>query len=205
MTDSLANGRRDEFLASIRRLVVEQSPGADPGGAAAPADGRLVLTPALRVAQPEADAPGAAGDPPPPDEWDALLRSALEEVSASAEPASSGPEETERAGAPAGPGGGEESGEERNETGLADAWEPDGSEAPDHWTLDQPPPEPLFRRRAVGATGPAAPAPDREMLRALVAEVLREELQGELGERITRNVRKLVRREILRALAVGES
>ncbi|NAZ35746.1 hypothetical protein [Rubellimicrobium sp. CFH 75288] len=201
MTDSLANGRRDEFLASIRRLVVEQSPGADPGGAAAPADGRLVLTPALRVAQPEADASGAADDPPPPDEWDALLRSALEEVSASAEPASSGPEETERAGAPAGPG----SGEERNETGPADAWEPDGSEASDHWTLDQPPPEPLFRRRTVGGTGSAAPAPDREMLRALVAEVLREELQGELGERITRNVRKLVRREILRALAVGDS
>jgi len=33
-----------------------------------------------------------------------------------------------------------------------------------------------------------------------VIEIVRQELQGELGERITRNVRKLVRREIHRAL-----
>ncbi|MEL6690382.1 MAG: hypothetical protein AAFP28_08680, partial [Pseudomonadota bacterium] len=42
---------------------------------------------------------------------------------------------------------------------------------------------------------------DEEQLRDMVAEIVREELQGELGERITRNVRKLVRREINRALA----
>ena len=38
-------------------------------------------------------------------------------------------------------------------------------------------------------------------LRAAVVRILREELAGELGEKITRNVRKLVRREINRALA----
>lgn len=42
---------------------------------------------------------------------------------------------------------------------------------------------------------------DEEALRDLVAELVREELQGPLGERITRNVRKLVRAEIARALA----
>ncbi|MBK5946705.1 hypothetical protein CCR83_09730 [Rhodobacter veldkampii DSM 11550] len=42
---------------------------------------------------------------------------------------------------------------------------------------------------------------DEEALRALIADVVRQELQGMLGERITRNVRKLVRREIQRALA----
>jgi len=42
---------------------------------------------------------------------------------------------------------------------------------------------------------------DEEMLRQLVSDIVREELQGALGERITRNVRKLVRREINRALA----
>lgn len=42
---------------------------------------------------------------------------------------------------------------------------------------------------------------DEEVLRDLVAEIVRQELQGALGERITRNVRKLVRREIHRALA----
>ncbi|MEM0948561.1 MAG: hypothetical protein AAGK37_14255 [Pseudomonadota bacterium] len=41
---------------------------------------------------------------------------------------------------------------------------------------------------------------DEEALRDIVAEIVRSELQGELGERITRNVRKLVRREIHRAI-----
>ena len=45
---------------------------------------------------------------------------------------------------------------------------------------------------------------DEETLRDLVAEIVRQELQGSLGERITRNVRKLVRREIQRALAAQE-
>ncbi|MEM6729524.1 MAG: hypothetical protein AAF618_13560 [Pseudomonadota bacterium] len=42
---------------------------------------------------------------------------------------------------------------------------------------------------------------DADLLRDMVSEIVREELQGALGERITRNVRKLVRREINRALA----
>lgn len=41
---------------------------------------------------------------------------------------------------------------------------------------------------------------DEDALRDLVSEIVRQELQGTLGERITRNVRKLVRREIHRAL-----
>lgn len=41
---------------------------------------------------------------------------------------------------------------------------------------------------------------DMETLRELVAGIIRQELQGALGERITRNVRKLVRREINRVL-----
>lgn len=41
---------------------------------------------------------------------------------------------------------------------------------------------------------------DEEMLRDMVAQLIREELRGALGERITQNVRKLVRREIQRAL-----
>lgn len=45
---------------------------------------------------------------------------------------------------------------------------------------------------------------DEDLLRPLVARLIREELQGELGERITQNVRKLVRREILRALNAHE-
>lgn len=41
---------------------------------------------------------------------------------------------------------------------------------------------------------------DEVALRAAVVRILREELAGEMGERITRNVRKLVRREINRVL-----
>ncbi len=45
---------------------------------------------------------------------------------------------------------------------------------------------------------------DEDALRDLVADIVRQELQGALGERITRNVRKLVRREIHRALTNQE-
>jgi hypothetical protein len=45
---------------------------------------------------------------------------------------------------------------------------------------------------------------DENALRALVSDVVREELTGPLGERITRNVRKLVRREIYRILSSKE-
>lgn len=48
------------------------------------------------------------------------------------------------------------------------------------------------------------PMIDEEKLRELVKEVVREELQGNLGERITRNVRKLVRREIHNILTTQE-
>ena len=42
---------------------------------------------------------------------------------------------------------------------------------------------------------------NEDALRAMVATVIREELKGALGERITRNVRKMVRREIANALS----
>lgn len=45
---------------------------------------------------------------------------------------------------------------------------------------------------------------DEEALRDLVRDIIREELQGVLGERITRNVRKLVRSEINRILVSRE-
>lgn len=45
---------------------------------------------------------------------------------------------------------------------------------------------------------------DEDTLREIVVQTVREELMGELGERITRNVKKLVRREIHRAIASRE-
>lgn len=46
---------------------------------------------------------------------------------------------------------------------------------------------------------------DLESLRELVAEIVRDELRGTLGERITRNLRVLVRKEIGRALSTVPS
>ena len=45
---------------------------------------------------------------------------------------------------------------------------------------------------------------DEDTLRDIIVVVVREELQGVLGQRITRNVRKMVRREIRLALAAEE-
>jgi hypothetical protein len=47
---------------------------------------------------------------------------------------------------------------------------------------------------------PNAPILDEESLREVINALVREELQGELGERINRNLRKLIRREVLQVL-----
>ena len=45
---------------------------------------------------------------------------------------------------------------------------------------------------------------DEDVLRELVRDILREELAGRMGERITSNIRKLVRAEIARSFATQE-
>ncbi|WP_159980390.1 hypothetical protein [Roseobacter cerasinus] len=45
---------------------------------------------------------------------------------------------------------------------------------------------------------------DEETLQRMISEILRAELQGEMGERITQNLRKMVRREIQRALSTRD-
>ena len=116
------------------------------------------------------------------------------------------------------------------ETAIAktsDQWEPDGiskddyagTEAsgmawPDTADLDATTtPVETPEGEADAPVEQAAPTPvspiddqilDEEALRDLVSDIVRSELQGALGERITRNVRKLVRREIHRALAARD-
>ncbi|NDR59137.1 hypothetical protein [Aliiruegeria sabulilitoris] len=85
-----------------------------------------------------------------------------------------------------------------DEVDLPDPWAPDLHEAiSDHSEADEDEqgeaPDNLF------ASGAAVL--DEDALREMVTEMLHKELRGALGERITRNVRKLVRREIHRALA----
>lgn len=65
----------------------------------------------------------------------------------------------------------------------------------------------LSAAEGVSPVGEDQPLIDEAALRAMIAQVIRTELRGDLGERITHNVRKLVRREVLRVLAEtqGES
>lgn len=57
---------------------------------------------------------------------------------------------------------------------------------------------------AVTSYAPSAmPMLDEDALREIVRQIIREELSGALGERITRNVRKLVRVEINRAMTTS--
>lgn len=79
------------------------------------------------------------------------------------------------------------------EVDTEDGDEDDLAQQDDDWDDDG---ETLFAEEA--------PILDPEALRLMVAEILREELQGPLGERMTRNVRKLVRSEIRRAFAGRE-
>ncbi|WP_171128788.1 MULTISPECIES: hypothetical protein [unclassified Ruegeria] len=67
----------------------------------------------------------------------------------------------------------------------------------------------IFIRARKNTTDVAAPSDrkallpeglDETALQELIAQIVREELQGELGERVSRNLRKMVRREIARAL-----
>ncbi|MBN9885836.1 hypothetical protein [Salipiger abyssi] len=94
---------------------------------------------------------------------------------------------------------------------FADAFEPAEPE-PSEATVLRGPPWRGEPERAPRAQAPVStPEPERgatdlpttideDMLREMVAGIVRQELQGALGERITRNVRKLVRREIHRML-----
>ena len=62
----------------------------------------------------------------------------------------------------------------------------------------------LSQTKTEGASADREAVVDEEAIREMIAEIVREELQGALGNRITRNIRKLVRREIHRALAAQD-
>lgn len=70
--------------------------------------------------------------------------------------------------------------------------------------MDHDPAEAAAALDDLSALGMTDSVLDEDMLRDLVADIVRQELQGSLGERITRNVRKLVRREIQRALTARD-
>ena len=99
------------------------------------------------------------------------------------------------------------------ETDLVDQVEVEEAEPQRDDVIDVPQPTATFVRspevlaspvvepETVEPEEPQSVTMEEEALRAMIADVVRQELQGVLGERITRNVRKMVRREIYRALA----
>ena len=175
----------ENVLSSIRRLV-SREPGEGSSAARAPADKareRLLLTQAQRV-----DGPAAAqtGTPTHADAPYVLSRRI-----------DTGPTPSHTAQA------------RSSDTDAMD-WQ-DRDEAPDdgrdvgHGDPRGERSTPALRSRggdgrALDLIGDTA-SPDDAALRDLVAEIVREELAGEMGDRITRNVRKLVRREIHRVLS----
>ena len=87
------------------------------------------------------------------------------------------------------------------EVAAEDAPNPLGAISPDCAT-SEPPAAADADARAILTAGD--PPVDVASLRELVAEIVHQELQGTLGDRITRNVRQLVRREIRRALTLQQ-
>ncbi len=105
-----------------------------------------------------------------------------------------------------------------------DQWEPDGESDDDYagtptktvdWpqtSAEQPaeeaPETPVMFTRSADTATPvhaASATLDEDALSELVAQIVRQELQGALGEGITRNIRKMVRREINKALTARET
>lgn len=220
MSDPHGNMEYQDVLSSIRRLVSEEkrAPARDRRNEARevqpPAsEDKLVLTAALRVRGSEAEASGGAlqaGTVASPG------RASLENTVAELEAAVAlGGEDFE----PESGGDGSEADAGRNNRDGADAAEDtSATEAGEETRRLNLTARDLVAGEAdaesLGAPEEAAqePQPDvahdgvteaeMEILRDLVAEIIREELRGPLGERITRNLRMLVRREMKRALEI---
>ena len=193
MSESVTNVEVEDVLSSIRRLVSDDK---RPSVAVISerSNDPLVLTPALRVAGSDEIADNETDNAPAIQAWS--------DFGASPE----------------------------NKDALTDSemtddqWEPDdtgdsdysGTEAPAMIWDDADPMETVDDDAVPVADTVADFEPqdgfsqsvddilDEEALRDIVSDIVREELQGALGERITRNVRKLVRREIHRALAAQD-
>jgi cell pole-organizing protein PopZ len=223
MSDPVTNVEIEDVLSSIRRLVSDEthirpvawgdSAAKDNAGdlgarAGAGADvGRLVLTPALRVSDAEADSTavgeawadsmdlGLTGQPH--DETSVYVlhpsRDAMTGSDAdhgdSVVGAGLAPERAEDAAAP--------QSEAVVFASTRDGAGRDGASDPVVDPVDAPDDRGFLLAEDEAVL-------DEDTLRELVADIVRQELQGALGERITRNVRKLVRREIQRALTSNE-
>lgn len=250
MADEKSQSGYDDVLSSVRRIVASEVEAATDSG-------KLLLTPALRVAEPvseasektsgdveeEATDPNSAQrDYPTLAERIAELEAAVGNTPAEWEPdgsedqaqhapnavvlplnpaarrhaeADTGPRTNEADLVFAVPGDTESDAPEdelANDAGGDETFSHGSPKSEELTPPGVPVPTATFRHRGQPpapnepeqAAGDDPAILDEAALRDLVAEIVREELQGGLGERITRNVRKLVRAEIQRAFAARD-
>lgn len=209
MPDPVSNVEIEDVLSSIRRLVSENAKNATPQalvltpddrigetkaetsgaprlslsstqgpsvGSAVPETARKepVLSRSMNSPKPEASPADVAADLPPMPQVAQVNTAAADEDAIVEAAETQALEETI-------------SHIEANVAGTDVDWEPD-----DVFISDNDPVEPEV-------AAPLSSQIDMDELREIVVDTIRSELRGALGEKITRNVRKLVRREIQRA------
>lgn len=202
MSDRMSNVEIEDVLSSIRRLVSEDLRGAPAADPVRPPVPRLVLTPALRVDAPVAPEPQAEPETVAPVGREALVARLAElEAILDAQDQSFEEDAGESLDMPVAVARLAEAAEapfidsSDDEAQPAVAPEPEESFA---WTE---PVEAAGNDEVLPATSEEPFATlDAATLRELIRDVLREELQGEIGERVTRNLRKMIRTEVCRAL-----
>lgn len=238
MSEPMTSGEIEDVLSSIRKLVSEDlRPGPRvPARTAPPEPDKLILTPALRVVEgnAEAEATLAAADAPEPNRrlrldsvvssfaaqvtpptggWESetgdatvtrLVRTPpqLVDRAISAEPfpdAATGDDTGEGRGitdaeiVDATPAGGLHFAWQARRAGLGDGDDP----------MAQDPGADVLQGSDDAPEAPMLDL-DPDALADLVRDILREELQGALGERMTRNIRKLVRAEVARFMVTRD-
>lgn len=227
MTEAMSRTEIEDVLSSIKRLVAQDmrradnvSDGPEPLAPAAHAtDGKLLLTDALRVDKPVATASGLTSETQSEaradDNAQALASTAAQPIAsnvddsllariarATSQPtAQPAPARFTQDARPSMPEHGPEVTPDYLPEPIQSSIEDKALEA----TLAQ-----LETALAVGSQHQPAIQDDGDlvidegMLNHMVTQIVRRELQGELGERITRNIRKLVRAEVARELQLRD-
>lgn len=203
MTNTAARGADEAVLDSIRRLLADgRSPEPKPAAPQSVVSEKLLLTPALRVET----TPAVPRPRSQPVAWSLEDRIAELEAAVGDQPGEWEPD-------------GSEDADQERPSRFVFQHRPAARGSETSGMAETAAPAPV-------APSSAAPAsdvrdaeegaddgfdifeddrlPDPDALRDLVAEIVRQELQSDLGQRVTRNIRKLVRREIRRALAARD-
>jgi cell pole-organizing protein PopZ len=185
MGERMTEGQIEDVLAAIRRLVSDEALSAARAGARRVPDApppRLILTAAQRV-RTGADLPRAVE----------VIGAAVPAQGFESDTGDASPAAADWTAAMWGLPGADKVAPDEPPTAADTAWV-NRAEAE------------IVAALAADQPGPtAALSGDEDRLRDLIREILREELHGRLGERITTNVRKLVRAEINRLITLHDA